>query len=134
MPSSYLNNMETQFNFLQVKEGKTYFARVVVALDTRVDGVKIAEKAGAQIPSFNTDWLEAARLGAERALRTHVDLGGSRVGLEVITVLGTEVDTRRDTVEVAAFCAAWKAFGHDESALKIDMIASQWRVCPREAT
>jgi hypothetical protein len=132
MPSSYLNNMETQFNFLQVKEGKTYFARVAVVLDPKIDGIKIAEKAGAQIPSFNVDWLEAARMGAERALRSHVGFGGSRIGVEVITVLGTEVDTRRDAVEVAAFCAAWKAFGHDQSALKIEY-DGQWSVCPKEA-
>lgn len=125
--------MEIQFNFLQVKEGKTHFARVVVALDPQIHGIKIAEKAGAQIPSFNMDWLEAARLGAEKALRAHLELGGSRVGARVITVLGTEVDTRRDAVEVAAFCAAWKAFGHDESALKIEY-DGQWKVCPREAT
>ena len=124
--------METQFNFLQVKEGKTFFARVVVAADPRIDGIKVAEKAGAQIPSFNMDWLEAARLGAEKALRAHVDFGGSRVAVELITVLGTEVDTRQDTVEVAAFCAAWKAFGHDQSALKIEY-DGQWMVCPREA-
>lgn len=125
--------MEIQFTFLQVKEGITHAARVTVSSDPLIDGVKIAEKAGAQIPSFNTDWLEAARLGAEKALRAHLELGGSRVGVRVVTVLGTEVDTRRDTVEVAAFCAAWKAFGHNESALKIEY-DGQWRVCPREAT
>ena len=119
--------METQVNFLQVNEGKTYFARVTVSPNPQIDGIKIAEKARAQISSFSIDWLEAARLGAENALRVHLNLGGSRVGMEVVTVLGTEVDTRRDAVEVAAFCAAWKAFGHDESALKIEY-DGQWRV------
>ena len=125
--------MEIQFNFLQVKEGKTYFARVAVSPNPQIDRIKVAENAGAQIPSFSMDWLEAARLGAEKALQAHLNLGGSRVGMEVVTVLGTEVDTRRDTVEVAAFCAVWKAFGHDESALKIEY-DGQWRVCPRETT
>jgi hypothetical protein len=125
--------MNTQFNFLQVKEGKTYFARVAVTSDPRIDGIRIAEKAGEQIPSFKMEWLEAARVGAEKALQAHIDLGGSRAGLEVITVLGTEVDTGKDTVEVAAFCAAWKAFGHNESALKIEF-DGQWTVGRREAT
>jgi hypothetical protein len=125
--------MKTQFNFLQVKEGRTYFARVTVSLTSGFDGIKIAENAGADIPCFNMDWLEAARLGAENALQAHVGLGGSKVGLEVITVLGSEVDTRNDTVEVAAFCAAWKAFGNDESALKIEY-DGKWRVGRREAT
>jgi len=125
--------MDTQFNFLQVKEGKTYFARVAVSPSPQIDGIKIAEKAGAQIPSFSNDWLEAARLGAEKALQAHLSLGGSRVGIEVVTVLGTEVDTRQDTVEVAAFCAAWKAFGHHESALKIEY-DGRWTVCLKEAT
>jgi len=111
----------------------THAARVTVSSDPRINGIKIAERAGAQIPSFSMDWLEAARLGAEKALRAHLNLVGSRVGIEVVAVLGTEVDTRRDTVEVAAFCAAWKAFGHDESALKIEY-DGQWRVCLREAS
>jgi hypothetical protein len=124
--------MEIQYTFLQVKEGMTHAARVTVSSDPLIDGVKIAEKAGAQIPSFSSDWLEAARQGAEKALQAHLSLGGSRVGTEVVTVLGTEVDTRQDTVEVAAFCAAWKAFGHHESALKIEY-DGRWTVCPKEA-
>jgi len=125
--------MKTEFNFLRVKDSVTHAARVTVSSDPRINGIKIAERAGAQIPSFSMDWLEAARLGAEKALRAHLNLVGSRVGIEVVAVLGTEVDTRRDTVEVAAFCAAWKAFGHDESALKIEY-DGQWRVCLREAS
>jgi hypothetical protein len=125
--------METEFNFLKVKEGITHAARITVSSDPLIDGVKIAEKAGAQIPTFDIDWLKAARQGAEKALQAHIALGGGRVGLEVTTVLGTEVDTRKDTVEVAAFCAAWKVFGHDESTLKFEY-DGHWRVSPNKAT
>lgn len=72
-------------------------------------------------------------MGGEKALQAHVNLGGGKIGLEVINVLGTEVDTRKDAVEVAAFCAAWKAFGRDEAALNIKF-DGQWKICQKTIT
>ena len=122
---------DSQFNFLQVRDGKTYFARVTLLPNPQIEGIKIVGKAGAQIPNSNVDWLEAARSGAEKALQAHIETGGSNVGLEVVNVLGTEVDTTKDSLEVAAFCAAWKALGHDESALKIEF-NGHWVISKRD--
>jgi hypothetical protein len=109
--------MESQFDFLRVKNGRTYFARVAVASAAGSQDVRLSPEAGKQNPRAPEAWLQAARLGAERALRAHTDLGGQTIGLVVSSVSGTEVDTSANTVEVAAFCAAWKALGRGESKI-----------------
>ena len=81
-------SLEHQFNFLRVKEGRTYFARVAVTSDPGIEGVRLSARAGTQNPSTPEQWLQAARLGAERAWHAHVELGGSRVGLAVTAVVG----------------------------------------------
>jgi len=120
-------SMENQFNFLRVKGGRTYFARVTVASDPGFEGVRISAKARDQNPYTPEGWLEAARLGAERAWRAHIELGGTKIGLQVTSVLGTEVDTSGSTVEVAAFCAAWKTLGREESELNVEF-DREWKV------
>lgn len=119
--------MKSQFNFLRVKDGRTYFARVAIATDPGIEGVQLSANAGAPNPNTPERWLEAARIGAERALHAHVELGGSRVGLMVTSVLGTEVDTTESTIEVAAFCATWEALEHPETELKFEF-NREWQV------
>jgi hypothetical protein len=89
--------------------------------------VRLSANAGAENPHTPEGWLKAARIGAERALKKHAELGAAQVGLAITQVLGTEVDTRDNTVEVAAFCAAWKALGRDESQLTLEF-DGQWTV------
>jgi hypothetical protein len=119
--------MEKQFNFLRVKDGRTYFARVAVASDLAIEGVRLSANAGSQNPDTAESWLEAARLGAGAALNAHIGLEGGKIGLTVTSVLGTEVDTSSNTVEIAAFCASWEALGHSDSELILEF-DHQWRV------
>jgi hypothetical protein len=100
---------------------------VAVASDPSIAGVRISAKAGAQNPNAPEAWLEAARLGTEKAWDAHIKLGGSKTGLIVTCVLGTEVDTTDNTVEVAAFCAAWTALGRPEGELIFEF-DQQWLV------
>ncbi len=120
-------SMENQFNFLRVKDGRTYFARVAVASDIAIEGVRVSTEAGSQNPNTPESWLDAARLGAEGALNAHIELGGGKIGLTVRSVLGTEVDTSSNAVEIAAFCATWGALGHSDSELILEF-DQQWKV------
>jgi len=119
--------MEGQFNFLRVKNGRTYFARVTVASDPEVEGVRVLSTAGSQNPHTPEQWIDAARVGSEKASQMHLALGGDKIGLSVTSVLGTEVDTTDNIIEVASFCAAWKALGHVETDLSIEF-DQEWRV------
>ena len=119
--------MESEFNFLQVIAGKTYFARVTVAASSEVESIQISPKAGSQNPNASRRWLEAARMGAERARQAHSERGGPNLGLTIMSVLGTDVDTTDNSVEVAAFCSAWKALGHPEAELKLEF-HQDWQV------
>lgn len=118
---------ETQFNFLHVKNGRAYFARVVVVATPEVTGVQLLINAGEQNSHTPDDWLKASCAGAARALKEHLELGGNQTGLTISSVIGTEVDTREDVVEVTAACAAWKALGHEESQLKVEF-NGEWTV------
>ncbi len=118
---------EAQFNFLRVKKGILYFARVAVAVLAGAKGVRLSANAGAEGPHTPESWLKAAKDGVERALKKHLELGGTRVGLVINLVLGTGADTTDNSVEVAAFCAAWKVLGREESHLKFEF-DGEWTV------
>ena len=119
--------MKNQFNFLRVKGGRTYFARVVLALDSGIEGVQALPTAGEQNSHISQQWIEAARRGSNKARRMHITMGGGKVGLTVTSVLGTEADTTSNTIEVASFCAAWKVLGHADTELSIEF-DQEWRV------
>lgn len=118
--------MESQFNFLRVKGGRTYFARIAVVLDIATTGVKLSV-IGSQNPPVPELWIKAAQLGAEKAMQAHLELGGDEIGLKITSIIGTEVDTASDAIEVASFCASWKALGHSETDLIIEF-DQDWRV------
>ena len=122
-------NIENQFNFLRVKDGQAYFARVTVAQNMEINDVQISAKASAQNTNIPKSWLDAACLGAKKALNAHIEFGGVEIGIIVTSVFGTEVDTNDNTVEIAAFCATWAALGHSDSELIIEF-DQQWRVSP----
>ncbi|HEY1110065.1 MAG TPA: hypothetical protein VGE76_15550 [Opitutaceae bacterium] len=111
-----------EFTFLRVMNGTTYFSRVTVAPGT-VAGVLI----GTPDTSVPAAWLDAARAGAESASAKHIELGGTQTGLIIDQVIGTEVDTTENAVEIAAYCAAWKALGRHESQLVV-AFNGEWRV------
>src|SRR5689334_2720387 len=119
--------MENQHNFLRVKDGRAYFARVTVVSDPEIEGVRLSADAGDQNRNTPQQWLEGARIGAERAWQEHLHLGGRRIGLTVTSVLGTDLDTNGNTTEVAAFCAAWKTLGHSDTELTFEF-DKEWRV------
>ena len=119
--------MESHFNFLRVKGGWTYFARLAVVSDAGIDGVQLSAEDVSENPHLAKKWMEAARLGAEKALQAHLESGGTRLGLMIMSVLGTEVDTTCNAVEVASYCAAWKALGHSETELAIEF-DQEWRI------
>jgi hypothetical protein len=119
--------MEGQFNFLRMRSGRTYFARIGVVSDLGFEGVQLSATAGSQNPHTPEPWMEAAWLGADKARQAHEELGGGKIGLKVISVSGTEVDTTEGAIEVASYCAAWKALGHSETDLIIEF-DDDWRV------
>ena len=49
------------------------------------------------------------------------------MGLLVTDVLGTEVDSNENTIEVAAFFAAWEALGHSPTDFTVSF-DGEWRV------
>lgn len=122
-------NPETSYNFLKVRDGRTYFARVFVKIDptTTTGHVTVADDAGSKNPHTQKEWLHSAVLGAKAAIASYDKLHRGSPAVTVTTVMGTEVDTGPTSVEVAAFCATWKALGGDENRLKI-LFDNDWRV------
>ena len=122
-------NQEISYSFLKVKDGRTYFARVFVRADsTTTNGnVTIAADAGAGNPHTPNEWLHSAVAGAKAAIASYDKLHRGAPAITIMTVMGTEVDTTPNSVEVAAFCAAWKALGGDEDRLKFEF-DNEWRV------
>lgn len=122
-------NPETNYNFLKVRDGRTYFARVFVRIDpTTTNGsVTIAGDAGAKNPHTPDEWLRSAVAGAKAAITAYEKVQHRSSGVIVTTVMGSEVDTNANAVEVAAFCATWKSLGGDENRLKFQF-DNDWRV------
>ena len=118
---------EQEFNFLRVKNGRPYFARVSVVADLAIQGVQVLQKTNSHDSHFPQSWLDAAFVGATMALDRHLQLGGNKIGVVINWVLGTEVDTTTDSVETAAYLAAWKALGHQESELDLDF-DERWQI------
>ena len=118
--------MTAQFNFLRVRNGICYFARVAVSADVGSTGVRISDAVD-EGEWTNEPWRAAALVGAGNALARHLDAGGEQSALLVTAILGTDVDTTPNSVEVAAFGAAWIALGHPESQLDISF-GDKWTV------
>lgn len=122
-------NPEINYNFLKVRDGRTYFARVFVRIDpTAANGsVTIAGGAGTKNPHTPDEWLRSATVGAKAAVASYEKVYHESRGVIVTTVMGTDVDTSANVVEVAAFCATWKSLGGDENRLKFQF-DNDWRV------
>jgi hypothetical protein len=122
-------NPETSYNFLKVWNGRTYFARVFVRIDSATTNgdVRIASDAGEKNPHIPSEWLRSATVGAKAAVASYEKVHHGSPGVVVTTVMGTEVDTNTNSVEVAAFCATWKALGGDENLLKFQF-DNDWTV------
>ena len=73
------------------------------------------------------EWLRSAVIGAEAAVASYENIRRGSPGIIVTTVMGTEVDTTANAVEIAAFCATWKALGGDENRLKFQF-DNDWMV------
>ena len=121
--------MESTFNFIKVR-GSSRFARVTISTNASVTGVHMAVPPYDPADRLFQEWLGAARSGAESALQVFISHGGKEVGLDIKNVIGVTVDTTLDAVEVASFCAAWKALGNPESELTIEFDDSShtWKV------
>ena len=122
-------NSDISYNFLKVKNGCTYFARVFVRIDPAVtDGsVAIAGDAEMKNPHTPSEWLRSAAIGAKAAAAFYRKAFGRSPGIIVTAVVGTESDTTTNTIEVAAFCASWKALGGKENRLTFGF-DSDWMV------
>lgn len=122
-------NIESHYNFLKVREGRTYFARVFVRLDSTAPNgdVTIAGDAGAKNPHTPSEWLQSAKVGAKAAVALYHKTHHGLPSVVVTKVMGTDVDTTTNSIEIAAFCATWKALGGDENRLKFQF-DNDWRV------
>jgi len=120
---------DANYNFLQVRGGRTYFARVFVRIGSIITNgsVTIFGEAGAKNPHTPDEWLRSAVIGAEAAVASYENIRRGSPGIIVTTVMGTEVDTTANAVEIAAFCATWKALGGDENRLKFQF-DNDWMV------
>jgi hypothetical protein len=113
------------FKFLQVKQGRTFFAHVFVTSDGAASGVSVSNQS--QNERVPNEWFDAAVKGAKKALDEHIHFGGNPMGLLVTDVLGTEVDSNENTIEVATFFAAWEALGHSPTDFTVSF-DGEWRV------
>lgn len=120
---------ETSYNFLKVRDGRTYFARVFVKIDTAGTSgeVTIAVDAGEKNPHTPSEWLHSAAVGAKAAVGLYHKADHQLPAVIVMTVMGTEVDTNPNSIEMAAFCATWKVLGGDENRLKFQF-DKDWRI------
>jgi hypothetical protein len=111
--------MTGQYRFLQVKAGRTHFARAwVEALPfrscTEIENAlpEVTEPGSGEVNRHSEpSWVEAALEGmtaaGAAACSRHEPGGGFR--LRLIRLLGTVVDTTPDVVRCAAALAAWEA-------------------------
>ncbi len=120
---------EVSYNFLKVRDGCTYFARVFVKIDTTATSgeITIAGDAGEGNPHTSSDWLHSAAVGAQAAVASYHKADHELPAVIVARVMGTEVDTNSNSIEMAAFCATWKALGGDENRLEFQF-DQDWRI------
>jgi hypothetical protein len=89
--------------FLKTVGGVTHFAEVAMALLEQPSVPADQVCLGSGLSGVHKPWLDAAERGARRAVRGH-----ARASQQIVVELvhGTVIDTRPDTVEVAAYCCA----------------------------
>jgi hypothetical protein len=115
--------MVSEFKFFRIHKGLPYFAKVRVVSGAGASALS-PSAVKHRIP---TAWVKAAERGVAKALDEHIKSGGSWQSLIVDEVIGIEVDSNENTMEVAAFCAAWQALGHLEAELAVTF-DGQWQV------
>ena len=120
--------METEFNFLRVHQGLAYFARVRVSAAISEAKAEPTVTVDFEESSIPKGWFLAAEKGAVRAAGYFVQKGGRSPGIKVTSIKGTEVDTNANTVEVAAFCATWRALGGSDAQVKFTIADKIWQV------
>lgn len=130
--------MKGEYKLFRVYSGRPAFAWVWVNVDSLPGSSKLVVKdsikhanidAGEVSAEMNSAWVEAAILGARKALEYLAGSGKIKGGwqVQISKLIESPVDTSPDSIECATSFATWSVLSPDEPkpVLKYD---KRWRI------
>jgi hypothetical protein len=126
-----------EHRFMKTVGGITYFARVRFDVRAEGDELRIADSippavnadAGEVTAATHPGWVAAALEGAREAahlLRARKSIRGARIDL--VSLIGSVVDTREDVIRCAAHAAVWTALAPHEPPPAFALTGGEWRL------
>src|SRR5262245_20965150 len=108
---------KAEYRFMRTRDGITAFAMIVVESNPSEEWkVSFSESLGALKELYGL----AIEAGVKLAAEFHDKSGGTPQSVEIVSLTETASDTKSDAVMCAAALAAWKSWGHDENAVRVE--------------
>jgi len=107
----------TFFKFFKHNDGISAFAAIAVE---PITGVRDPIEWGPKVKARQMIYGDAVSDGIRDALDWHLREGGVATAFRILEIEELLVDTKPDAVRCAATMAAWKALGHDETAIAFE--------------